>query len=168
MRWGGRAERAPARAESRMADPQIRTRCGPVQPSTGLRRGKSGDMAERLKFEIEQIPARTPAKRRAGIGWRRLEPAMIFPTCCRERTWPPPLPCPDCGGCGFVHCCEGERPEGADIESERVEGAARSDRPQRDAREVRADLRLSASAIGQAAPATLCCREKRLNNSSGT
>ena len=28
---------------------------------------------------------------------------------------PPPgfsiwQPCPDCGGCGFAHCCEGERP----------------------------------------------------------
>ena len=21
-------------------------------------------------------------------------------------------PCPDCGGCGITHCCEGERPEG--------------------------------------------------------
>jgi hypothetical protein len=20
------------------------------------------------------------------------------------------LPCPDCGGCGIAHCCEGERP----------------------------------------------------------
>lgn len=20
------------------------------------------------------------------------------------------VPCPDCGGCGLVHCCEGERP----------------------------------------------------------
>ena len=20
------------------------------------------------------------------------------------------VPCPDCGGCGFAHCCEGERP----------------------------------------------------------
>jgi hypothetical protein len=24
-----------------------------------------------------------------------------------------PIPCPQCGGCGFAHCCEGERPEGA-------------------------------------------------------
>jgi hypothetical protein len=23
------------------------------------------------------------------------------------------IPCPECGGCGFAHCCEGERPEGA-------------------------------------------------------
>jgi hypothetical protein len=22
------------------------------------------------------------------------------------------LPCPECGGCGIVHCCEGERPDG--------------------------------------------------------
>jgi hypothetical protein len=20
-------------------------------------------------------------------------------------------PCPECGGCGFIHCCEGERPD---------------------------------------------------------
>lgn len=21
------------------------------------------------------------------------------------------VPCPDCGGCGVAHCCEGERPD---------------------------------------------------------
>lgn len=27
------------------------------------------------------------------------------------------VPCPDCGGCGLAHCCEGERPD----ESEKAE-----------------------------------------------
>jgi hypothetical protein len=107
------ARNAHRRAPHREWRPLKSARCAdPRNPSTGLRRGKSGDMAERLKFESEQIPARPAAERRAGIGWRRLEPAMIFPTCCRARTWPPPLPCPDCGGCGFVNCCAGERPGG--------------------------------------------------------
>lgn len=44
---------------------------------------------------------------------------MICPTCHGEHYIlrgrdpvtgrPARLPCPDCGGCGLAHCCEGER-----------------------------------------------------------
>lgn len=40
---------------------------------------------------------------------------MRCPT-CDGRGWVSPAinitrPCPDCGGCGFAHCCEGDRAE---------------------------------------------------------
>jgi len=44
---------------------------------------------------------------------------MICPTCYGEGIFRvvvegdglKELPCPQCGGCGFAHCCEGERPD---------------------------------------------------------
>lgn len=32
---------------------------------------------------------------------------MICPVCHGQKTDGPP--CPECGGCGFAHCCEGDR-----------------------------------------------------------
>jgi hypothetical protein len=47
---------------------------------------------------------------------------MICHYCCRGYTADEfdVRPCPECGGCGFIHCCEGERPDQCPEHSEGV------------------------------------------------
>jgi hypothetical protein len=54
--------------------------------------------------------------------------SMICSFCHGNSTFPP---CPECGGCGFLHCCEGDRACGLDLPSvsRRVDRTGRDDDP---------------------------------------